>query len=163
MVVRRLAPSAARGRLAHRSPGRGRRSPRARLRTLAGRRRRLRALSPHADVLDDGAPGCAGALTHAAASTARRPRGDPAPRRARAAARRRRRAAVRRVGLHIAKLASGRELLAGLVKSDRWLPDPAAEVSVALGGCGTAKSVGERAAETAEDPGGSAATIGGST
>ncbi len=62
----------------------------------------------------------------------------------------------------IAKLASGQELLAGLVKSDRWLPDPAAEVSVALGGCGTAKSVDERAAETVEDPGGSAAKIGGS-
>jgi hypothetical protein len=62
----------------------------------------------------------------------------------------------------IAKLASGQELLAGLVKSDRWLSDPAAEVSAALGGCGAAKSVGERAPETVEGPGGSAAKIGGS-
>jgi hypothetical protein len=62
----------------------------------------------------------------------------------------------------IAKLASGRALLAALVKSDRWLPDPAAEVGGALAGCGTAEPVAGTAAETAEGPGGFAATIGGS-
>ena len=62
-----------------------------------------------------------------------------------------------------AKLASGQELLAALVKSDRWLPDPAAEVCVALGGCGTAESGRGRAAKTVEGVGGVAAKIGGST
>jgi len=62
-----------------------------------------------------------------------------------------------------AKLASGQELLAALVKSDRWLPDSAAEVCVALGGCGTAESGRGRAAKTVEGVGGFAAKIGGST
>jgi len=35
-----------------------------------------------------------------------------------------------------AKRVGGRELLAGLVQKDRWLPEPAAEVGAALDGCG---------------------------
>jgi hypothetical protein len=37
------------------------------------------------------------------------------------------------------KRAAGNELLTRLVQSDRWLPDPAAEVRAALDGCGAAE------------------------
>jgi len=40
-----------------------------------------------------------------------------------------------------AKRQAGLELLDALVESDRWLPEPAAEVGAALDGCGDAASV----------------------
>jgi len=38
-----------------------------------------------------------------------------------------------------AKRLAARELLGALVESDRWLPEPAAEVALALDGCGSAE------------------------
>jgi hypothetical protein len=38
-----------------------------------------------------------------------------------------------------AKRVAGQALLAALVESDRWLPDPAAQVGAALNGCGAAE------------------------
>jgi hypothetical protein len=38
-----------------------------------------------------------------------------------------------------AKRLAARELLSALVESDRWLPEPAAEVGVALDGCASAE------------------------
>jgi hypothetical protein len=50
----------------------------------------------------------------------------------------------------LSKRASGHQVLAALVDSDRWLPDPAAEVGVALDGCGAPEPV-TRSARTRVD------------
>ena len=46
----------------------------------------------------------------------------------------------------LAKRALGHQALARLVDSDRWLPDPAAEVAAALDGCGASEPLGRCAA-----------------